>query len=92
MKRGLFASSTFSLVWEQVGHAMDEHEQSSIPVEDTAVAATARSLVVAAVAAETPAYADIFGEPIPVEDCVDKVRRSCVADHAARCIPIVTER
>ena len=53
---------------------MDKHEQSSIFVEDTAVATTARSLVAAAVAAENLAYTDMFGEPIDVEDCAEKVR------------------
>ena len=63
------------LVWELVADAMDKHAQSTIPVEDIAVVATARRLIVAAVAAENCAYADTFGEPIPVEDCVDTFAR-----------------
>ena len=61
------------LVWELVAHAMDNHEVSSTAVEDTAVVTTARSLVVAAIAAENLAYTDTFGEHTDVEDCVEKV-------------------
>ena len=57
-----------------MARAMDDVGAHTIRGEGTPVATLSRRLVLAAVAAENRAYADAFGEPISVEDCVDKVR------------------
>ena len=62
------------IVWEQVARAMDDAGAHTIRGEETAVATLARSLVLAAVSAENPAFADTFGEALSVDECVDKIR------------------
>ena len=53
---------------------MDDAGPHTIRGEETAVATLARSLVLAAVAAEDLAVADTFGGPLSVDECVDTVR------------------
>ena len=62
------------IVWEQVARAMDDVDAHTTRGEETAVATLGRNLVLAAVSAENPAFADAFGEALPVEECVEKIR------------------
>ena len=62
------------IVWEQVARAMDVVDAHTTRGEETTVATLGRTLVLAAVSAENPAFADAFGETLPVEECVEKIR------------------
>ena len=52
---------------------MDDVGAQSIRAEETPVAASAQSLVLAAVAAENAAFGDDFGGSLAAEECLEKI-------------------